>query len=692
MKKEASTHQSKKKAELVREMEILEQQCRALEISEEKQRLLADDLRASEEKFRILLDDSADPIFSFTPEGRYIYVNRAFAEGVCMTVDQIVGRFIWDVFSRDEAEKRFKPLSEVFHTGMEKVIEVRVPRPDDDRYYITTITPIKNNKEQIISAICSSKEITPRKRIEEKLRASEASLQDINTQMNEAQRIAGIGSWTMRFNEILPAWSKEMFRIYGLEPSGGVPAYPDFKSLIHPDDQPRITMLMQAAVIHKRGYTCEHRIIRADGAERIVQQTCEIVLNGSGEPAYILGTTQDITDQRLAEEERRALEKRLQRSEKMEGLGRLAGGVAHDLNNVLGVLVGYSELLSVMLPPDSPLQKYTGNILQSSIRASAIVQDLLTLARRGITVTEVVNLNSVVDDYLSTPEYEKLRSYHPHVKVKADLEKRLLNITGSPIHLGKVLMNLVSNAAEAISEKGQVTIKTENRYLDRPLVGYEEIREGEYVACSVTDNGNGITAADIKRIFEPFFTKKIMGRSGTGLGLAVVWGTVRDHNGYIDVQSEEGKGSSFTLYFPVTREMAAGVKAPVAQEFYGGHGEKILIVDDVAGQRDLAQTMLERLGYAVETVSSGEEAVEYLKANKADLILLDMIMDPGIDGLETYRQILEKTPRQKAVIVSGYSETERVRQAQALGAGSYVRKPYMLATLGIAVKKEIERL
>ena len=262
----------------------------------------------------------------------------------------------------------------------------------------------------------------------------------------------------------------------------------------------------------------------------------------------------DVTERKRIEEERQRLEERLRRAEKMEALGTLAGGVAHDLNNVLGVLVGYSELLLMEIPEGNPLRRHVSNILQSGQRAAAIIQDLLTLARRGVAVSEVVNLNDVISDYFKTPEFEKLKTYHPQVTFKTDLDKDLMNIKGSPVHLGKTIMNLLSNAAEAISDHGEVTILTENRYLDKPIAGYDDIREGDYVVLRVSDNGKGISAEDLGKIFEPFYTKKVMGRSGTGLGLAVVWGTVKDHDGYIDVQSEEGKGSTFTLYFPVTRE------------------------------------------------------------------------------------------------------------------------------------------
>ena len=206
--------------------------------------------------------------------------------------------------------------------------------------------------------------------------------------------------------------------------------------------------------------------------------------------------------------ERKRLEERLNRAEKMESLGTLAGGVAHDLNNVLGVVVGYSELLRDELPENSPLRSYADNIVQSGVRGAAIIQDLLTLARRGVNIAEVVDLNKLVFNYLRTPEFEKLKSYHPGVKIRTDLEDKLLNIKGSPIHLGKTIMNLVSNAVEAISGQGEVTIKTENRYLDRPVHGYDEMQEGDYVVLKVSDTGTGISATTLKRYSSPFIQKK----------------------------------------------------------------------------------------------------------------------------------------------------------------------------------------
>jgi two-component system, cell cycle sensor histidine kinase and response regulator CckA len=407
-------------------------------------------------------------------------------------------------------------------------------------------------------------------------------------------------------------------------------------------------------------------------------------INFAASIADITGLTIGTTTQKQVAKEKEALTSRLRRAEKMEALGTLAGGVAHDLNNILSGIVSYPELLLLQLPEDSKLRKPVNTILTSGKRAAAIVEDLLTMARRGVATMDVVNLNRIVEDYLNSPEYSELVSYHTHVNIKSRLEPGLLNILGSPVHLSKTLMNLVSNGLEAIPAKGHVTISTENCYIDRPIKGYDVVEEGDYVALTVKDTGSGISSEDFSRIFEPFYTRKKMGRSGTGLGMAVVWGTVKDHQGYIDFESHEDRGSRFTLYFPVTRKLSDDI-GPKEMKTYLGNGELILVVDDVEEQREIASAILATLGYRVDTVECGEAAIEYLHKNKVDLIVLDMIMDPGIDGLDTYKEIINHWSDQKVIITSGFSETERTREILHLGASVYLKKPYTIEKFGTAV-------
>jgi PAS domain S-box-containing protein len=439
-----------------------------------------------------------------------------------------------------------------------------------------------------------------------------------------------------------------------------------------------------------RSSTLELELLRRDGSSVWSEVTASFLLGEDGKPIGVLGVTRDITERRKAEKEKRELLESLARSKKMEALGTLAGGVAHDLNNVLSGIVSYPDLLLMDLPRESPLRRPIEVIQESGKKAAAIVQDLLTLARRGVSTLDVVNLNDLVGEYLISPEYQRLRALHPRIEVETRLETELLNIMGSPIHLSKTLMNLVSNSAEAMTSGGKIVIATENRHLDRSLKG-KKVREGDYAILRVSDSGVGIPAEDLHRIFEPFFTKKKMGRSGTGLGMAVVWGTVQDHHGYIDVQSAEGRGTDVTVYLPATRKESLKSAPANPLDSFRGAGEMVLVVDDMKEQREIAAKIIEQLGYVAKSVESGEQAVELLKNERADLVILDMIMDPGIDGLETYHRVKQLHPHQKAIITSGYAETERVQIAQRLGAGSYLKKPYTVHNLAVAIKSELNR-
>lgn len=401
----------------------------------------------------------------------------------------------------------------------------------------------------------------------------------------------------------------------------------------------------------------------------------------------------DLVNRMLKERERtesslRDSELKVENLKKMESLGMLAGGVAHDLNNVLSGIVSYPDLLLSDLPKDSPLEKPLITIKKSGIKATKIVQDLLTIARGVASDKRVLNLNEIIKQYMHSPELSRLRDLYGQLTISTDLEVELLNISCSEVHMSKVIMNLVSNAVEAAGDSGEVKIKTINRYLEKSFKGYEVISTGEYVILSVSDNGPGIRPEDIEKIFEPFYTKKTMGRSGTGLGLAIIWNVIQDHKAYIDVISDN-KGTTFEVYFPVSRDdILSDQKLPSLVELKG-QGETVLVIDDLESQQEISSGILEKLNYTAVCVGSGKEAVEYLKHEKADILLLDMIMHPGISGYETYKRIIKDNPHQKAIIMSGYVQTEDVEKTKALGAGQFLLKPVTLETLAMAIKTEL---
>ena len=398
----------------------------------------------------------------------------------------------------------------------------------------------------------------------------------------------------------------------------------------------------------------------------------------------------DITKRMRAEEALRKSEQKLSRAKRMEAMGLMAAGIAHDLNNILSGTVGYPDLILMDLPENSPLRKPIEIIRDSGNRAAAVVSDLLAVARGVATGKEILNINSIIKEYIRSAEHKKLETTNPAIIFKFQLDPNLLNTECSSSHIKKSLLNLVTNATEAIQDSGTVIISTTNRYLDKPLKGYEDVRQGEYAVLTVCDDGLGLSTEDLDRIFEPFYTKKIMGRSGTGLGLAVVWNTVQDHGGYVNVTNDK-EGTILELYFPITRDEVAADVEQASLENYAGNREAILVVDDEELQREIACGLLDKLGYSANAVSSGEEAVGYLKTHSVDLIVLDMIMFPGMNGRETYERIIKIHPNQKAIIASGFAETEDVKAIQKLGAGKYIKKPFTLETLAIAVKEELKK-
>ncbi len=395
----------------------------------------------------------------------------------------------------------------------------------------------------------------------------------------------------------------------------------------------------------------------------------------------------EIAERKRAEERERKLQQKLARSERMESLGILAGGVAHDLNNILGPLVGYPDLIIEQLPPDSPIIRELQTIRDTAKRAAAVIQDLLTLARRSSYKLQVISMNEVIRNYCNSPDFEDRITRNNRVKLRISLDERPLAMQGSTPHLSQVIMNLVHNAIDAMPRGGILKITTDLEYLPTRMQTFNgTMPAGYYVTCTVSDTGLGIREEDVEHIFEPFYTKKELGQSGTGLGLAVVYGVVCDLKGYISLQTAPGRGSTFKVFFPAESPEAI----PEKENNIPINGtESILIVDDDDSQRELAKKLLSHLGYQVTTVGNGRQALKVLREQRFDLIILDMIMEPEFDGLDTYRAIRTLDASIPCMIASGFSESDRVKTALRLGAALYIRKPYSLMEIGRAVRQAL---
>lgn len=398
----------------------------------------------------------------------------------------------------------------------------------------------------------------------------------------------------------------------------------------------------------------------------------------------------DISQQKIVEKEKLNVMDKLRKAEKLEAIGRITAGVAHDLNNILSGMIAYPDLLIKSSKPDNDLKKGLLSIKDSGQRASAVVSDLLTMAR-GITVAkEPADINKVFRDYFSSIEFLNLTKLHSSVNVEISLSEDSAMVLCNAVHLQKMIMNLVTNAVEAVEEGGKVSISTHLDYPSKFTIADLQGGFQKTVVITVDDDGSGIPADERDKVFEPFYSKKTTGRSGSGLGLSIVKNIIDDHHGVLNLES-----SSAGTCFKIELKTCAGYEVSASQEpcvnEIKGTGS-ILIVDDNENQRELSGKMLEYLGYSVTSASNGKEAIALCQTNAPDLIMLDFYLEPDCNGLEAYSEILHLNPDQKAILTTGLSERDTIDRAQRLGVKAIVKKPFSIEDLGQAVKDSMELL
>jgi PAS domain S-box-containing protein len=743
--------------------------------------------RATGETYRVLLDESSDPIFMFRADGEYRYVNRAFATGVGRDASEIIGRTIWDVFPQEEAERRFATVKWVFEHGETRIIEVRVPRPDGDRHYLTTVKPVFGPAGEVATVICISKEITDRIRAEEELREREArqslifrmssdaigvSKDGVHTLVNpayaamfgyeRAEDLVGVPVVEMiaeperprvaeyvarrRRGEPVPssyevrarrrdgstflmevsgstyelrgevytlvvlrdvtaqrraerelAESEQRYRtIVELSPIGiavhraGIVAYANptavalagvasvdeivgrpMLDLVHPDDRAAVvervrTTMTDGSPMPNR----EERFLRLDGEVIDVEaQGAQITYEGS--PA-IQVLFRDITERKRAEATESALRAQLFESQKMEAIGTLAGGIAHELNNVLAMIMGNVALARQDAPRAPDALASLGEIDRAAVRARDLVQQILTFSRRQPRATTAQPLRPTVE--------ETIRLLRATLPTGVTLAQR---ISSEPIvakvnanQIEQVIMNLCTNAWHALGGRaGRIEIGLER--VDVPVgraLRAGRLRAGPYARLWVSDSGDGMDDAVQARMFEPFFTTKPAGE-GTGLGLAVVHGIVAGHEGAIDVESARGEGTTVSVYLALHEGAAEPRHSEPPPQPARGDGQRVLYVDDEEPMVFLVQRLLERLGYQAVGVESAEAALEAVRAapDAFDVVVTDYNM-PRRSGLELARDLARVRADLPVVITSGYVTDELRADAARAGVAHVIDK------------------
>ncbi|MCK5126992.1 MAG: PAS domain S-box protein [candidate division Zixibacteria bacterium] len=576
-------------------------------------------------------------------------------------------KFFWTkLIHSDDKEKALNLLNSI-SSGESAGRQYRLRHRDGNYIWIYDImNPLLDENNRVIGIIGSWLDISEQKQVEEELRQSEATLQSL---LMAAP--VGIG---LTHNRKLNWVSDYLTGMVGylkneLVGKSAMIFYPD------KEEYDRVGR-EKYNQLNKYGIGWIDTVWQKKDGTKIDVHLRSTALNPEDLSAGVIFTALDIT-------ETKRLQEVASRAQRLETAGRIAGQVAHDFNNLLGPLVAYPSFIRDELPPDHPALEYINDMEQAADQIANINQQLLTLGRRGHYNQGQVQFNNLIEQTIA-----QIEPLPEAITIQTELSSNLLPIQGGAAQLSRIIINLITNSIDSIEGIGRVHISTANHYIDKQSSKNHSIPTGEYIKLTLTDTGCGINSEVLPRIFDPFFTtKKADRKRGSGLGLSVVHSVIEDHNGYIDVESNPGEGTSVKIYFPVNREKQS---AKPDIDIQGG-SESVLVIDDDKIQRDVISKILIQWGYKVNTAPSGEEALEYLKTDKPDLLILDMIMPNGIDGAETFIRARKVYPGIKAIVVSGYSESDRVQLALANGAGAYIRKPLTHQSLAEAVRREIDR-
>ena len=636
-----------------------------------------------------VLYNISDEINIVDLEGKILYVNKAVLNDLNMTKEELLGRTKSVLLPDPEYSITKEDIIRwVKKEGRWEGI-VGNYLPDGRRRIVSTRSKLIYDEGHPIGIVSISTNITKKIEIEKELKDSEHKYRMVISNVSDviwtSDKDFNITFITKSVEKLLGYSSEEVMRLKNTEMMS-----PDtvekLEKIISRLRQKNSHSYINFPIVFNVELICRNRSRR--WAEAKINPVIE---EGKQLTGYV-GVWRDITSFVETTERNKALEDRLSQSEKMEALGRLAGGVAHDLNNVLTGIVAYPDLLLLKLPENDPLRNKVISIKKSGQKAAAIVEDLLSLSRRGVNKFVPLAVNQVVNEVLNSPEIEKLKAYHPEVRISFDEGSKVPAISGAEYQLSKVLVNLLTNASEAMPSGGNIFVSTRFESSSEGPLKFKNIPEGNYAVITVSDEGMGISKEDQKRIYEPFFTNKVMGKSGTGLGMAVVWGTVQDHDGYIELTSRLGQGTIFELYFPALSESDEFEADIQEMTSYRGNGEKILVLDDEKVQLEIAESLFRELNYEVRTVSDPEKIMAELDSFMPDLLVMDMILSQETDGLDIYNIVKETYPELKTVIISGFSESERVKEALKSGVKEFISKPYTIEEIGRTVRRIIEGL
>jgi len=531
----------------------------------------------------------------------------------------------------------------------------------------------KDKQGRTIRTFGVNQDITARKRSENALRESEKKLR-------EAQELARLGYWKWNIKTGAVEWSEEVFKIFSQDPKTFTPRIEAIMALSPwPEEHERDRELIERARQTHTPGSYEQKFLRPDNSIGYYFSTFQGNYNEKGDLITIIGTVLDITDRKKAETEKNALENQLLQSQKMEAIGNLAGGVAHDFNNLLTVIQGHAQLLMFEKNENDPDYHELKQIMNASLKAANLTRQLLLFSRRQAMEFKPININNTIVNLLKMIQ----RLIGENITIETRLEKSLWNIEADEGNLEQVIVNLVVNARDAMPNGGLLTIQTANINLQNDdCRSVQNSRVGQFMCLSISDTGVGIPAELIEKIFDPFFTTKEIGK-GTGLGLAVVYGIIKKHNGWINVYSEPGRGTVMKIYLPTTeKNVIEETTSPVEIMAYPGNGEKILIVEDNAEVRRFTEVVLNQNGYQTFTAATANQALSLFQEEdgRFDLIISDVIL-PDKNGVLFAEEILRIKTEIPIILCSGYAEETLIQSIKMNRKFHFIQKPFQVQIL-----------
>jgi two-component system cell cycle sensor histidine kinase/response regulator CckA len=510
------------------------------------------------------------------------------------------------------------------------------------------------------------------------LEAQSAILRQSDERTNYALGGAGMGLWELDPLTQRLTWSDTLPAVFGCTREQVPTLYQGFLSLLHADDRRDVQDALLRAARTRTAFEREFRVVWPDGSTHWIAGRARLVEAADGRPEHFLGVCTEISDRKL-------LEGQFRQAQKMEAVGQLAGGVAHDFNNLLTAILGYAALVIETLGPQDPRRDDMDEVVKAGQRAAVLTKQLLAFSRKQVLQPSVVNLNALVADMRQMLG----RLIGEHVQFVPILDPESGAVRADRGQLEQVLMNLVLNARDAMPSGGRLAVETSNVDVDEAFAKGAGIQPGQYVMLAVSDNGMGMDAEIKQRLFEPFFTTKGAGK-GTGLGLATVYGIVKQSGGHITVSSEPGQGATLKVLLPRTEEV--DVPSPIAPYLPAAIGtETVLIVEDEQGVRLLMRTMLERAGYRVFDAANPEQAVDIFEkdASFVNLLVTDVIM-PGSSGPQLFERLVRKRPALRVLYVSGYTDDTIAHQGQLAPGIEFLQKPFTAEALYRRVRSVID--